>query len=335
MLRAWICLRCQARGFSERRVGGWRSGKLLATPIVAFWLLNLRIALTASACPPGIYRATVLSRGNALARGELVLACLPETLARFALTRRYLARGAGCGDGIEPVGKRIGALAGDTVAIGPDYVAINGQRLPNSASRARDSRGRLVHLRRAGATNVISFDGKQPRGTSAAQRRAQEIARLKFLNRMGLAPKIDSSSWQLAPNLERTLRERQLAIDIIKSRARHRDQMLDKRAPLAVTTLAPGQELTGRVVGTGLENEARDRGYLMLEGTDGKLHYLRQTPAIIRARGEGKIGVGEIVTLAAEEFEKDRAEGQLHPRQATRAAALYADGQADRQPARP
>ena len=40
---------------------------------------------------------------------------------------------------------------------------------------------------------------------------------------------------------------------------RHRDQMLDKSAPLAVTKLAPGQELTGRVVGTGLENEARDR----------------------------------------------------------------------------
>ena len=81
--------------------------------------------------------------------------------------------------------------------------------------------------------------------------------------------------------------------------------MLDRRAPLAVTTLAPGEELTGRVVGTGLENEARDRRYLMLEGTDGKLHYLHQTPAIIRARGEGKIGTGEVVTLEAREFEKD------------------------------
>ena len=160
-------------------------------------------------------------------------------------------------------------------------------------------------LRRADGKRVVSFDGRQPRGEAARERRAQEMARLKFLSRMGLAAKTDSASWRLEPNLERTLRDRQLAIDIIKSRARHRDQMLDQRAPLTVTKLAPGQELSGRVVGTGLENEERDRRYLMLEGTDGKLHYLRQTPAIIRARGERKIGIGEVVTLAAREFEKD------------------------------
>lgn len=119
-------------------------GALLATPILAFWLLDLRVAFTGSACPPGIYRATALRPGSRLMRGELVLVCLPDPLARFALGRGYLARGAGCGDGIEPVGKRIGALDGDMVALAPDYVAVNGQRLPNSASRARDSRGRDV-----------------------------------------------------------------------------------------------------------------------------------------------------------------------------------------------
>lgn len=119
-------------------------GALLGAPILAFWLLGLRIAFTGSACPPGIYHATALRPGNALARGELVLACLPERLARFALARGYLTRGAGCGDGIEPVGKRIGALAGDTVALAPDYVAVNGKPLPNSESRTRDSRGRPV-----------------------------------------------------------------------------------------------------------------------------------------------------------------------------------------------
>ena len=183
-------------------------------------------------------------------------------------------------------------------------------------------------LRRADGKHVVSFDGRQPRGEAARERRAQEIARLKFLTRMGLAHKIDSASWRLAPNLERTLRERQLAIDIIKSRARHRSQMLDKSAPLAVTRLAPGQELTGRVVGTGLENEARDRRYLMLEGTDGKLHYLRQTPAIIRARGEGKIGIGEIVTLEAREFEKDsRKVNYLHVEQHNTLRSMQANKQ--------
>ncbi len=119
-------------------------GALLAAPILAFQMLDLRIAFTGSACPPGIYRATGLRPGGALARGELVLVCLPETLARFALERGYLARGAGCGDDIEPVGKRIGALVGDTVALAPTYVAVDGKRLPNSASRIRDSHGREV-----------------------------------------------------------------------------------------------------------------------------------------------------------------------------------------------
>lgn len=119
-------------------------GALLAALILGFWLLGLRIALTDSACPPGIYRATALRPGNPLVRDELVLVCLPEDLARFALARGYLARGAGCGDGIEPVGKRVGALAGDTVALAPDYVAIDGKRLPNSASRSSDTRGRPV-----------------------------------------------------------------------------------------------------------------------------------------------------------------------------------------------
>lgn len=132
-------------------------GALLAAPILVFWLLGLRIAFTGSACPPGIYRSFVLRPGNTLARGELVLVCLPETLARFALERGYLARGAGCGDGIEPVGKRIGALVGDTVQLAPDYVAVNGTPLPNSASRVRDSRGRNVpHV--AFGTHAVKAD---------------------------------------------------------------------------------------------------------------------------------------------------------------------------------
>ena len=109
-----------------------------------FWLLDLRIAFTGSACPPGIYRATALRPGDTLARGELVLVCLPETLARFALKRGYLASGAGRGHGIEPVGKRIGALGGDAVEVAPGYVAVNGRQLPNTASQMRDSRNRNV-----------------------------------------------------------------------------------------------------------------------------------------------------------------------------------------------
>jgi len=62
---------------------------------------------------------------------------------------------------------------------------------------------------------------------------------------------------------------------------------------------------TGQVIGTGLENETTDRRYLLIEGNDGKLHYIRQTPAIEKARGEDRLRIGQTVTLSGSEFEKN------------------------------
>jgi len=154
----------------------------MAAIVAVFWMLRLRIALTDSACPPGIYRMV----NHSISRGDLVLACLPPALARFAQARRYLARGRGCGDGIEPVGKRVGALPGDTVQITRDYVAINGHRLENSATVLRDSRGRSLthvtpgrytirpdHVWLLGTTDARSWDsryfGPVPIGSVRAQ----------------------------------------------------------------------------------------------------------------------------------------------------------------------
>ena len=112
----------------------------IAVPVLSFELLGLRIGLTDSACPPGIYR--IVSR--APSRGDLVLACLPDAIAQLGIARGYLLRGRGCGDGIEPVGKRLSALPGDSVEVVPDYIAVNGQRLEHSATLSRDSSGRSV-----------------------------------------------------------------------------------------------------------------------------------------------------------------------------------------------
>ncbi len=81
---------------------------------------------------------------RAPSRGDLVLACLPDAIAQLGIARGYLLRGRGCGDGIEPVGKRLSALPGDSVEVVPDYVAVNGQRLEHSATLSRDSSGRSV-----------------------------------------------------------------------------------------------------------------------------------------------------------------------------------------------
>jgi len=59
------------------------------------------------------------------------------------------------------------------------------------------------------------------------------------------------------------------------------------------------------VIGTGLENETTDRRYLMIEGNDGRLRYIRQTPAIEKARAERRLEVGTVTTLSGKEFEKN------------------------------
>lgn len=158
---------------------------------------------------------------------------------------------------------------------------------------------------RADARNVVTFNDGPRRNDAARERQAQNVARLGFLECMGLARRLDRLSWRISPDLEQTLRQHQLSIDIIKTRARHLDQIHDRRAPLHITELKPGEQVTGRVIGTGLENETTDRRYLMIEGNDGKLHYIRQTPAIEKARGEDRLKVGETVTLSGMEFEKN------------------------------
>ncbi len=154
-------------------------------------------------------------------------------------------------------------------------------------------------LGRADARNVVTFNDGPQRSDAARERQAQNVARLGFLECMGLARQLNQFSWQISPDLEQTLRQHQLSIDIIKTRARHLDQIHDRRAPVHITELKPGEQVSGRVIGTGLENETTDRRYLMIEGDDGRLHYIRQTPAIERRVASGGLKSARLRLLAA------------------------------------
>lgn len=160
-------------------------------------------------------------------------------------------------------------------------------------------------LGRADARNIVTFNDGRQRNDAARERQAQNVARLGFLESMGLARQLNQLSWQISPDLEQTLRQHQLSIDIIKTRARHLAQIHDRQAPFQITELKPDEQVTGRVIGTGLENETTDRRYLMIEGNDGRLHYIRQTPAIEKARGEDRLRIGETVTLSGRDFGKN------------------------------
>ncbi|MGH8323941.1 MAG: S26 family signal peptidase, partial [Steroidobacteraceae bacterium] len=114
-------------------------GALLIGLGEAFGIL---IANTDSAAATGVYRVASAS----FARGDLVAACLPPAIAQAGLARGYLHTGP-CAGNAEPVGKIVGALPDDTVAIERDGVMVNGSRIVHSAVASHDSHGRaLAHI---------------------------------------------------------------------------------------------------------------------------------------------------------------------------------------------
>jgi conjugative transfer signal peptidase TraF len=119
-------------------------------PVIAVALLvalgrvfGLRISVTDSAAPAGIYR---IVPGVFVERGELVGACLPPSIAQEGLARGYLSKGD-CPSGAEPVAKMVEALPGDVLEVQSGWVSVDGQVFAGSAVAARDSIGRpLPHV---------------------------------------------------------------------------------------------------------------------------------------------------------------------------------------------
>jgi conjugative transfer signal peptidase TraF len=104
---------------------------------------------TSPSLPLGLYRVVPAVRPRV---GDLVLVCLPPDVAALARARGYLTRGR-CASGVEPLGKRIAAAAGDTVAVTSAGLVINGHSIRLTVPLRLDSRGRdlpqLVGYRRA------------------------------------------------------------------------------------------------------------------------------------------------------------------------------------------
>ena len=81
-------------------------------------------------------------------RGDIVGACLPGALARYALAHKILDPSRHpCANGVEPIIKVLAAESGDVVDIGPQGVRINGVLWPMSVVRHADAHGHAVEFR--------------------------------------------------------------------------------------------------------------------------------------------------------------------------------------------
>jgi type IV secretory pathway VirD2 relaxase len=116
-------------------------------------------------------------------------------------------------------------------------------------------------------------------------------ARLRFLSTMGLSDASTDNRWRVRRDFETVLRAMQRAGDRQKALAAHAEMLSDPRLPLVVTNARDISELEGRVLGHG-EDESSGRAYLLLEGTDAKVHFIYQNAAIAEARRAGKLRAG-------------------------------------------
>jgi type IV secretory pathway VirD2 relaxase len=142
----------------------------------------------------------------------------------------------------------------------------------------------------------LDYSDGPPKSPFVREARLREIRRLQQLVAMGLAKKTGPLTWQVNPSFEQALRQIQISNDRLKSLAEQREVLSDPRIPLQATDLQKIRRLAGRVIGTGLD-EAKGAPYLLLEGTDAKLHYLYHDDSIQRARAAGQLKTGHFVEL--------------------------------------
>jgi len=102
------------------------------------------------------------------------------------------------------------------------------------------------------------------------------VGRLQRLQRMGLASEMQIGVWAVHTDAEPTLRAMGERGDIIRTMQR---AMSGKQRDLTVFQSGEdSRSIIGRVAGKGLADELYDKGYLIVDGTDGKAHYVALPP---------------------------------------------------------
>ncbi|AOS80124.1 MULTISPECIES: relaxase/mobilization nuclease and DUF3363 domain-containing protein [Hydrogenophaga] len=136
------------------------------------------------------------------------------------------------------------------------------------------------------------------------------VGRLQRLQRMGLASESQPGVWAVHADAEPTLRAMGERGDIIRTMQR---AMSGQPRELAV--FEPGEDgrtVIGRVAAKGLADELLDRGYLIIDGVDGKAHYValnaRDAPgnyptgAVVEVHGSAEVRTADrnIAALASD-----------------------------------
>jgi hypothetical protein len=108
---------------------------------------------------------------------------------------------------------------------------------------------------------------------------------------MGLAVSESAGHWQVRTDFEAVLRAMQKAADRQKMLAAHGAVLSDDRLQVTVLDWRKMRELEGRVLVHGEDDSGGGGGrhYLLLEGTDARVHMIYYNESLETARSQGKL----------------------------------------------
>ncbi|MGJ8480093.1 relaxase/mobilization nuclease RlxS [Sphingobium yanoikuyae] len=129
--------------------------------------------------------------------------------------------------------------------------------------------------------------------------------RLRKLKAMGLADDVGGGRYRLAEGLEETLRRMGERGDIIRLMQRELTaRRLDRAGVEQVVSNDLREPIVGRVIQRGFSDEHRDRHYLMVDGIDGRVHYVD----IGRGDATPSVPEGSTVRVAPSRIEATQAD---------------------------
>jgi Protein of unknown function (DUF3363) len=137
------------------------------------------------------------------------------------------------------------------------------------------------------------------RGEFAKTREQHINARLIVLKKMGLAEEAASGEWRVRRDFEGVLRAMQRVGDRQKMLAAHGALLSDERLQVVVLDQRKFESLEGRVLAHGEDELGGNAGrhYVLIEGTDAKVHLIYYSPELEEARGRAQLRPNSFVRL--------------------------------------
>ncbi len=189
---------------------------------------------------------------------HIMLRGVDDQGANLVIAREYIAHG---------LRARAAELA--SIDLGPRTDREIEDRLRHDVTQERLTAIDRQLLRRLGPDHVVSAASNDP------FQQAIRAGRLRTLGAMGLAEDLGHGRWRLAGDVAETLRRMGERGDIIRTMqreltARNLDRAgIDNRIDDSLQV-----PVIGRVIHRGLADDHRDRQYLIVDGIDGRVHYL-------------------------------------------------------------